>query len=255
MTSEIVTEQSEGILTIKLNRPERKNALNIAMYTALADQLDTAKFTPEVKVVLLQGTEDCFTSGNDLGDFANGANLAQEGNPIEKFLLTLADFPKPVVVAVTGVAVGIGTTLLMHSDLVYASPQASFRLPFVNLGLCPEFASSLMLPRLAGHAKAAEWLMLGEFFSAQEALEGKLLNAIVEDPIAHAKAQCEKLVKQPPAALRNSKALMKSFGDEEVKQAIRDEIKVFGQALQGPEFAEAVSAFFEKRAADFTRFQ
>lgn len=254
MTSEIVSEQNEGILTLKLNRPERKNALNLAMYAALTEQLETAKFTPEIKVVLLQGTDECFTSGNDLSDFANGANLAQEGNPIEKFLLTLADFPKPVVVAVTGVAVGIGTTLLMHSDLVYASPQASFRVPFVNLGLCPEFASSLMLSRLAGHAKAAEWLMLGEFFSAQDALEGKLINAVVDDPIAHAKLQCEKLVKQPPAALRSTKALMKSFGDDEVKKAISDEIKVFSESLQGPEFAEAVSAFFEKRAADFTKF-
>lgn len=255
MTTEILSEQAGGVLTLTLNRPERKNALNLAMYTTLSEQLDKAAFTPDIKVVLLHGAGECFTSGNDLSDFANGANLAQPDNPIKTFLTTLSKFPKPVVVAVTGVAVGIGTTLLMHSDLVYASPDASFRLPFVNLGLCPEFASSLVLPRLAGHAKAAEWLMLGEFFNAQDALEGKLLSAVVDDPLAHAQKQCEKLVKQPPEALRSAKALMKSYSMAEVEKSIDDEVRVFTKALQGPEFAEAVTAFFEKRAADFTQFK
>lgn len=112
-----------------------------------------------------------------------------------------------------------------------------------------------MLPKLAGHVRAAEWLMLGEFFSAEDALAGKLINAVVENPIEHALAQCEKLAKQPPEALRNTKALMKAFGQEEIQQCIQDEIQIFGKALQGPEFAEAVSAFFEKREADFSKFK
>jgi len=255
MTDEILCHIEESVMSVSLNRPDRKNALNFAMYTALADCFEQAIEASDVRVVLLKGLPGCFTSGNDLADFASGANLSDADNPIARFIRVLGSFPKPVVVAVDGVAVGIGTTLLLHSDLVYASESSSFRLPFVNLGLSPEFASSLVLPRLAGHVKAAEWLLLGEFFSASEALAGGILNAIVDDPVAVAEAQARKLAKQPPAALRSAKALMKAPDQALIKEVIHSEYQVFSEGLKGPEFAEAVSAFFEKRDADFSSFK
>ncbi|MFT5082854.1 MAG: enoyl-CoA hydratase/carnithine racemase [Lentisphaeria bacterium] len=252
MSEEILVDVCESIMTLTLNRPERKNALNLAMYTTLSESLDRAAKDDEIRVVFFKGAGDSFTSGNDLSDFASGASLAEENNPIRRFLFTLVAFPKPVVVAVHGVAVGIGTTLLLHSDLVYAASSASFRMPFVNLGLCPEFASSLLVPRLAGHAKASEWLLLGEFFSATDALTGGLVNVIVDDPQTFAMQQCQKLAKQPPAALRNAKALIKAPDSAVIMDTINSEIKVFGEALKGAEFSEAVTAFFEKRPANFS---
>ena len=254
MTPEILMQNEDGVMTLTLNRPEQKNALNLSMYSALTRYLQDARSSPEVRVLLLHGSDECFTAGNDLRDFANQKNFKTTDNPIGNFLLALSEFPKPVVTAVSGVAVGIGTTLLLHSDLVYAAPDARFRMPFINLGLCPEFASSLLLPRLAGHVKAAEWLMLGEFFSAEDALAGKLINAIVDDPITFAKLQCNKLTCQPPEALRTAKALMTSHDRQQILDAINGEMALFTKALQGPEFAEAVAAFFEKRTPDFSRF-
>lgn len=254
MSEQIKIHEENRVLELVLNRPDKKNAINLAMYQILADQIAAA---PEkgVRVILIHGEGDCFTSGNDLADFASGSDLSAGDNPITLFIKTVRSCPIPIVVAVQGIAVGIGTTLLLHSDLVYADNNAKFRLPFVNLGLCPEFASSLLLPRLAGHAKAAEWLMLGEFFSAQEAQEAGLVNAVVEDALALARERANKLALQPPAALRQTKALLKAPGREELDEVINKEIEVFSQALQGPEFAEAATAFFEKRAPDFSTFE
>lgn len=254
MSEEILIQKKDKILKLTINRPDRKNALNLAMYQTLAEHIAAAP-AEGLRVVLLTGLRDCFTSGNDLADFANGTNIADEDNPIAHFIVTLLNCPIPVVVAVQGVAVGIGTTLLMHSDLVYADNSAQFRLPFVNLGLCPEFASSLVLPGLAGHAKAAEWLMLGEFFTAAEAQQAGIVNTVVDDPLAFASDQAKKLARQPPAALRKVKSLMKAPQKKVLEDVIRNEFKAFGEALQGPEFAEAVAAFFEKRAADFSSFK
>ncbi len=251
---ELIQASDNGrVLELMINRPDRKNALNLAMYQSLAEQVLGAE-ERGARVILLHGTGDCFTSGNDLSDFANGAELTKEDNPISRFIFALFRCPIPVVVAAHGVAVGIGTTLLMHSDLVYAHDQARFRLPFVNLGLCPEFASSVVLPRLAGHAKAAEWLMLGEFFSASEACVAGLVNAVVDEPLTVAREQAQKLAMQPPAALKKAKALMKGPDQALLESVIRKEFVAFADGLQGKEFAEAVTAFFEKREPDFSSF-
>lgn len=241
------------ILEICINRPDKKNALNQEMYAAMADHITHAQKNG-VRVIVLYGAGDDFTSGNDLADFAGGADLSSIDNPIARFIFAMLDCTIPIVVAVQGVAVGIGTTLLMHSDLIYADPKAQFRLPFVNLGLCPEFASSVTLPRLAGHAKAAEWLMLGEFFSAAEAREVGLINAMVENPIELARKQARQLALKPPSAMRKAKALMKNSQRATMQKVIEDEFKTFAEGLKGEEFAEAAAAFFEKREPDFSTF-
>ncbi|MFL0811507.1 MAG: enoyl-CoA hydratase/isomerase family protein [Agarilytica sp.] len=242
------------ILEIAINRPDKKNALNLEMYSSITTQIVQAQKSG-VRVIVLYGDGENFTSGNDLADFAGGADLSSIDNPIVQFIFALLDCSIPIVVAVQGVAVGIGTTLLMHSDLIYADPKSQFRLPFVNLGLCPEFASSYTLPRLAGHAKAAEWLMLGEFFSAAEAREVGLINAMVNDPLAVAREQANALALKPPGAMRKAKALMKSSQRATLKKIIEDELQAFSDGLKGPEFAEAVGAFFEKREPDFSSFK
>ena len=251
--SEYVIANTKGQrLELQLHRPRRKNALNLAMYKALKTHLADASTDDSIRVVLLSGVAGCFTSGNDLGDFT-GVDLQHADNPILQFMETLAAFPKPVVVAVDGMAVGIGTTLLLHCDFVYASAAASFALPFVNLGLCPEYACSLLLPRLAGHVKACEWLLLGEAFSAHEALAAGLVNGLADNPLDLARDTCAKLVKQPPVALRQAKALLKRASSAQVEQAIAAEVEAFGHALKGAEFAEAAAAFFDKRPADFSK--
>jgi len=254
MSEEISVQQLDKILKLSINRPARKNALTLAMYSSLSEHIAVAS-EKGIRVIVLCGEGGNFTSGNDLGDFAEGADLTAVNNPIVKFLYTLLRCPIPVVVAVEGVAVGIGTTLLLHSDMVYADSSAQFQLPFVNLGLCPEFASSLMLPALVGHVKAAEWLLLGEFFSAAEARQAGIVNAIVGDPLEVAMEQAEKLAEQPPAALRGAKALMKAPQKTAIENVLQKEFEIFGQSLKGPEFAEAVAAFFEKRAPDFSSFK
>lgn len=255
MTEHIRTSREGSTLEITLDRPERKNAISIDMYIALTEALLGASADPAVRSVLITGAEGCFTSGNDLADFSKVADVGSEDNVIYTFLRELADFPKPVVAAVDGVAVGIGTTLLLHCDLAYCSVESTFRLPFVNLGLCPEYASTYLLPRLVGHVKAAEWLLLGEEFSASQARAAGLLNAVVEDPLAVAREQCAKLGIQPPEAVRTTKALLKKTTHKRVEQVMSDELHHFAQALQGAEFKEAVSAFFEKRQPDFSRFE
>lgn len=248
----IDSEVHERVMTLRINRPERKNALNLAMYDSLTENLLRAEQVPDIRVTVLTGSAGCFTSGNDLQDFAQGANW-EESSPVLKFMRALAGCQKPVVVAVEGVAVGIGTTLLLHCDLTYADPEASFQLPFVHLGLCPEFASSVLLPQVVGMARAREWLLTGKAFGAQQALDAGLLNAIDPDPLAAAQAMARHLAQLPPQALRTTKALLKQPQAEQLETAMARELTQFAQALRGPEFAEAVSAFFEKRPADFSR--
>lgn len=252
---EIAVELRGATLEVSFNRPDRKNAINLAMYTALTAALAQAKSDPSVRSVLLYGQGGGFTSGNDLNDFANASNLQDESNPIVIFMQALLGFPKPVVVAVEGVAVGIGTTLLLHSDLVYCSAQARFSMPFVKLGLCPEYASSYLIPRIAGSAKASEWLLLGDEFGAEEAKEGNLVNGVEADPLAKAREACDKFALLPPAAVRQSKALLRQTTSDNVQRVIDSEIALFARALSAPEFSEAVGAFFEKRQPDFSKFE
>lgn len=247
-------EPEAGIYVIRITRLDRKNALNLAMYQALSAHLHKAAQTDSVRVIVLTGSEDCFTSGNDLSDFAQGVDFADVSGAILQFMQTLLACPKPVVAAVNGMAIGIGTTLLLHCDLVYAEPNCTFSVPFVRLGLCPEFASSLLLPRLAGMAKASEWLLTGKNFSAAEAHNAGLLNDVVADPFAAAMAEARSLSSLPPSAVRRCKALLRAPLQADLDAALSRENKAFGEALDGPEFEEAVEAFFAKRAPDFSQF-
>lgn len=253
----VLQKKELNTVVITLNRPDKKNAITRAMYLDLVDVLQEAEDDKEVKSVVMAGAGACFTSGNDLSDFAESGLGAEpqpqalSENPVLAFLDTYRKFPKPIIVAVQGNAVGIGTTLLLHSDLCYASAKAHFSLPFVKLGLCPEFASSYLLPRMAGHVKAFEWLVLGRPFSAFEAHTFGLINAVVDEPVDHALTVARTLASLPPKAVIEAKRLIKSASMKPIDKSIGYEIKQFSRALQGPEFAEAVSAFFEKRDTEY----
>ncbi|MFP5392230.1 MAG: enoyl-CoA hydratase [Gammaproteobacteria bacterium] len=257
---DILTNKADGILTIEFNRPERKNAITAAMYTAMADALSDAEGDSGVRAILIIGKPEIFTAGNDLDDFLKNFKPEDGGlnsdRPVFRFMRALAGSTKPVVAAVAGAAVGIGTTLLLHCDLVYAGDNAKFSMPFAQLGLCPEFASSLLFPQLAGYPRAAEKLLLGEAFDAREALEMGLVSKVVpsaELP-AFARAQAAKLVALPAASIRTTKALMKRSRTASIDDTIAVENQKFGAMLQGAEAKEAFTAFFEKRKPDFSRF-
>jgi enoyl-CoA hydratase/carnithine racemase len=251
----IVTRLAEGVLEVEMRRPEKRNALTASMYGALADAFDSARGNPAVRVVLIRGQPDAFTAGNDLGDFL-AAPPTGEDAPVFRFLHGLRTLEQPLLAAVNGCAVGVGTTLLLHCDLAYCGTGARFQLPFVNLGLCPEAASSLLLPLIAGHRRAAEMLLLGEAFDAAKAREVGLVNAVLADDqvVAHTAAQARRLVAQPAAALRLTKKLLKSAHAELVRKTMDDEAAHFRTRLASPEAREAFAAFFEKRPADFSGF-
>jgi enoyl-CoA hydratase/carnithine racemase len=251
----IVTEQHGHVLEIRIERPERRNALTHAMYRALLAALDQAESDTNVRVTLLTGTEDCFTAGNDMNDFLESPPDSPQ-SPVMQLLERLPGLTKPLVAAVTGPAVGIGTTLLLHCDLVYLGEGTRLQLPFVNLGLSPEAGSSLLLPLLAGQARAAELLLLGETFDARTAREIGLANAVLADEacLAHARERAARLAAQPPAAVRASRALLRRTWQEAVTEQIRTESEVFIERLRAPEAREAISAFLEKRPPDFSRF-
>ncbi len=254
---QIVTEIQEGVLRIEIRRPEKKNALTTAMYTAMADALAAGEQDPSVRVILIHGQPGAFTAGNDLGDFlANPPVQEDPPPPVFRFLKTFATLKKPFVAAISGVAVGVGTTLLLHCDLVYAGESAKFQLPFVSLGLCPEAASSLMLPALAGHVRAAEMLLLCEPFNAEKAREVGLVNAVLPDDqvLAHALAQARKLAALPKASVILTKQMLKSAQQSLIEQTLQSEMRQFKQRLVSPEAKEAFAAFFEKRKPDFTAF-
>jgi len=251
----IITENRDGILRIEINRPEKKNALTSAMYQAMADGIKAAEADSGVRVILIHGKPDLFTAGNDLQDFLD--NPPRDDNrPVFQFLYGISQAQKPIVAAVAGVAVGIGTTMLLHCDLVYAATSARLQLPFVNLGLVPEAGSSLLLPALVGYQRAAELLLLGEPFTAQRGKEIGLVTEVVpEDQLFYtAMAQAKKLAGKPAASLRLTKRLMKQGQAEAVAQRIKLESDHFGVRLASPEAKEAFSAFLEKRKPDFSRF-
>jgi enoyl-CoA hydratase/carnithine racemase len=251
----IKTATLNGVATIEIARPERKNALTMAMYTAMAEALDAAVADPKVRAVLITGQPGIFTSGNDLEDFMNRPPQGAE-SPVYRFMQALLGCDKPVVAAVTGAAVGIGTTMLLHCDLVYISDEARLAMPFVSLGLVPEFASSWMVPRLMGQAKAAEKLLLGDPFRPEEAVECGLANAVLPaaEVVSHARRMAERFNALPPEAVRASKRLLRAPMRPSIDGVIARESEVFGAALRRPEAREAFQAFFEKRKPDFTQF-
>jgi enoyl-CoA hydratase/carnithine racemase len=252
--SDILSHHEAGVTTLTLNRLQRKNSLTAAMYGQLADALAQASEDTKVRVVVIQGHETIFSAGNDIGDFLNSPPVSEDA-PVFRFLRGISGFPKPLVAAVCGPAVGVGTTLLLHCDLIYAGDNAAFSTPFVNLGLCPEAASSLLMPRLMGHARAAEALLLGEPFSAESALEWGLVNRIVPPAEANALAQqqARRLASKPMSSLLETKRLMKRGLQSEVAQRMSDEALIFGRMLSEPAAREAFTAFMEKRLPDFSK--
>lgn len=256
MSENITTETQDRVRIIRIARPERKNALTQEMYSGLSEALDAASADDAVRAVLLAGSEGCFSSGNDIASFLSAPPLDGESNPVRRFMLSLAGCPKPVVAAVVGPAIGVGATLLLHCDLVYAGAGARLHFPFVNLGICPEFASSYILPRLAGHQRAAELILLGEPFDAGKALELGLVNEILPDAGVEARAleRAHTLAAKPPQALRTAKSLLKRWDADRVPAIIDEEGAELGVLLKGPEAAEAITAFSEKRAPDFSQF-
>ncbi len=253
---DILIERADGVLTITLNRPDKKNAITAAMYQEMADAFFDAEKDASVRVVLLRANGGSFSAGNDLEDFMKAPSMDRDA-PVLQFLRRISSAPKPLVAAVSGAAVGVGTTMLLHCDLVYAASTAKFSMPFVQLGLCPEAASSLLLPRIAGYQRAAEKLLLGEAFDANEAMNMGFVNRIVDagEVDALALAQAKKLAALPASSLRMSKSLMKGADARAIAERIDEEAGHFGKMLTAPEAREAFQAFFEKRKPDFSRFE
>ena len=252
--SDILTHTEHGVITITFNRVQRKNSVTAAMYAALAEALSAAAQDPAVRVAVIQGHETVFCAGNDIADFLEQPPKSADA-PVFRFLNAISTFPKPLVAAVCGPAVGIGTTLLLHCDLVYAGDNAMFSMPFVNLGICPEAASSYLVPRLMGHARAAETLLLGEPFSAESAMEWGLVNRIVPPTEANALAQQQaaKLAAKPLSSLITTKRLMKKGQDAVVAERMKEEGATFSRMLTEPAAREAFSAFMDKRKPDFSQ--
>jgi enoyl-CoA hydratase/carnithine racemase len=257
MDPSIVTQVAERVLRIEIRRPERRNALTVAMYAAMADALGAASADPAVRAVLLHGQPGVFTSGNDIADFVSGATDFAEDQPVFRFLHALSTSQKPIVAAVTGPAIGIGTTLLLHCDLVYAGASARFQLPFVNLAHVPEAASTLLLPAAIGHPRAAELLLLGEPFAAAKAREYGVITDVVTDAevMDVARNAALALAAKPPAALRLTRTLMKQALAGAVAARMREEARHFAAQRGSPEATEAFQAFFDKREPDFSRFE
>lgn len=258
----IKTATFNGVFTIEIARPAKKNALTVDMYQAMTEALVTAREEPAVRAVLITGQPGIFTSGNDLEDFmrrgvSDGAALGDPmQNPANRFMTALLDCDKPVVVAVTGAAIGIGTTMLLHCDFVYVSDEARLAMPFVSLALVPEFASSLLVPQLMGQRRAAEKLLLGEPFTPEQAVEFGIANAVIPagEVVNHARRIAERFNALPPGAVRQAKRLMRAPQQAQVLQVIRNETEVFAARLKSPEAMEAFQAFFQKRAPDFSKF-
>ena len=248
MSDAIQFERERGLLTLRFNRPDKKNALTRAMYSHLAEALQLADTDPEINAVLITGTTECFTAGNDIADFIQQppSNL---DSPVFQFMLTLLECRKPVIAAVAGAAVGIGTTMLLHCDLVYVSRDARLRMPFVNLGLCPEFGSSLILPRLLGQAKAAQLLLLGESFSGEQAAQWGIATEALdsgEATLAKAREVALRFESLPPEAVRISKQLMKAADREQLHKAIEEESAQFTQRLRSAEAIAALTGFIKR---------
>jgi enoyl-CoA hydratase/carnithine racemase len=249
--SHITKKQDGAILHLGFNRPERKNAITGDMYQTLADALTSAATEDSVRVVLLHGQDTMFTAGNDLKKPPHG-----DKSPVFQFLMAISTFPKPLIAAVAGVAVGVGVTMLMHCDLVYVADNAKLSVPFAQLGLCPEAASSFLLPFIAGYQRAAEKLLLGEPFSAQECADIGLANKVlpVAELMAFANTQASKMAALPASSLRATKQLMKSGMKEVIATRMHEESLQFRTMLSAPEAREAFTAFMQKRKPDFAQF-
>lgn len=247
-STHVLSHIDAGVHTLTLSRLDKKNALTASMYADLAQALAYAAANSAIHAVVMQGHESVFSAGNDLAEFATDPPQWPDA-PVFAFLSQLSQFPKPLVAAVCGPAVGIGTTMLLHCDLVYAGDNAAFAMPFVNLGLCPEAASSLLAPQRMGYLRAAQALLLGEPFTAETALEMGLVNRVVTPGEAHALAQQQalKLAAKPLQALMETKRLLKKIDALATTQRIAEEAASFGRLLQEPAAQKALGAFLGKK--------
>ena len=252
--SHVIVENKDRVLRIELARTDKKNALTADMYGAMADAFAAAEADAAVRAILIHGTRDCFTAGNDLKDFL--ARPAGGPSPAFRFISALPKIAKPLIAAVGGPAVGVGTTMLLHCDLVFAAPGARFQLPFVPLGLVPEASSSLLLPMIAGYQRAAELLLLGQPFTAEKAHAAGIVTEVVaeEKLLDHARAAAAAIAALPPASVRLTKQLMKRQLAQPIASQMEEEGRIFAERLQSGEAKEAMTAFFEKRKPDFSRF-
>ena len=253
--SHVLTETKDRVLRIELARTDKKNALTQDMYRVMRQALAAADADSQVRAILIHGTRDCFTSGNDLKDFL-GRKPGDGPAESFRFINALPQVAKPLVAAVGGPAVGVGTTMLLHCDLVYASPAARFQMPFVPLGVVPEAASSLLLPMVAGYQRAAELLLLGQPFSAEKALAAGFVTEIVPEAelLEYARNAAAAVAALPPASVRLAKQLMKRPLLEAIAAQMQEEGRIFAERLQSAEAKEAMTAFLEKRKPDFSRF-
>jgi enoyl-CoA hydratase/carnithine racemase len=251
----IKTATLNGVATIEIARPEKKNALTLAMYRAMADAITAATTDPQVRALLITGQPGIFTSGNDIEDFMQRPADGME-SPAFLFMKALLACDKPVIAAVTGAAIGVGTTMLLHCDFVYVSDEARLAMPFTSLGLVPEFASSLVVPQLMGNVRAAEKILLGDPFSGTEAVECGIANAVLPaaEVVPHARRIAERFNALPPGAVQESKKLLRRARAQAALETLAVEGEVFARRLRSPEAQEAFSAFFQKRRPDFSKF-
>ncbi|MGL4446877.1 enoyl-CoA hydratase-related protein [Shewanella sp.] len=244
--SHIQVQDDQGVRIISFNRPEKRNALDLNMYKLLTEYLIAGEADNDIRAFMLHGQHNCFTSGNDVADFLKNSELDQN-HPTVRFLFCLLELKKPLVAAVSGAAVGIGTTLLLHCDLVYADSSAKFQLPFVNLALVPEAGASLLLPELVGYQKAAELLLLGESFDAKTAYKLNMINDIIEQDalLSYALGQAKKLAAQPPQALQITRQLMRPHKNR-VQHQMHKELEQFSARLKSAEAQSRFQAFLQK---------
>lgn len=254
MNDSILTEQNGSVLMVRMNRAEKKNALTGEMYTAMADAIERAELDRSIRVLLYAGSDGVFTAGNDLHDFLDNPPQGPD-SPVNRFIAKMASTDVPIVAAVDGVAVGIGTTMLLHFDQVFATERARFVLPFINLALVPEAGSSMLLVEACGYRKAAELLMLGEPFTAREALDYGIVSELCEpqELMERALAAAQALAAKPRDALRATKRLLRR-AREPLGERILAEGELFSRCLDSPAAREAMQAFFEKRPPDFEKF-
>lgn len=258
MSSEhVVAQTQDRVLLLRINRPDKKNALADSIYRALGDQITAADANDAIRALVLTGTGDSFTAGNDMVDFLNQKGTFETTGACY-FMRSLYAFRKPALASVNGMAIGIGTTLLLHCDLAYAAESATFRMPFVSIGIAPEFCSTFLLPMSIGHRRAVELLYSGEKFDARKALEAGLVNAVVPDAqcLDHTLAKARLLAAQPPAALRTCKRLLREALHQPSMAAFDREVAELNSMIRGnPEATEAMTAFMQKRKPDFSRFK
>lgn len=249
MTNDLLSDYSDGVLTLTLNRPHKKNAITNAMYLALRDQIERAEQDSRIKVVIITGAGETFTTGNDIKSFHGENNPTHHRVPAFYFMNALGTFTKPVIAAVNGNAIGIGATMLLHCDLVYATENAQLKLSFLQLGLVPGFASSLLLPRLVGHTKAFEFFTSDEPLSAQQALAINLISGIMptESLAFDTEAIAATLAKRPATALQATKKLMKQNLWPEITKRLNEDSEVFTKLSHAPETQARFAEFLSKR--------